>query len=66
MCRRWIQVRCIAALIRFCSAFRCQMHVQVCGGVALDGALMECGGGLKLEEVSLSNLASSLTSFPGL
>ena len=40
------------------------MHVQVCGGVALDGALTGWGG--DLEEVPLSNLASSLASSPGL
>ena len=40
------------------------MRVQVCGGVALDGALTEGGGGGNLEEVPLSNLANSLASSP--
>ena len=43
----------------------CQMHIQVCGGVALDGALTGWGG-WNLEAVPLSNLASSLASSPGL
>ena len=46
------------------SSFRCHA-VEVCGGVALDGALTGWGGG-DLEEAPLSNLASSLASSPGL